>query len=193
MLKKRVRIFFTGYDLTRLQMYANYFSANYENMQLNLKERRQSKRLAEIVKIQQKFIQKTVESDGLHKINKYLSNTLESSVLLFDRFMNLIDYHLTPGDTLTTAEIMRAAKKLRNSEVLKQPSFMMKLTEDRSFEAMEIHDGTELHAFIVIEPNYGENTELLALTINMVNSIYSIQFIKRQIESNAHEQIKSNN
>lgn len=191
-VEKMEKDFFTGYDLTRLQMYANYFSANYENMQLNLKERRQSKRLAEIIKIQQKFIQKTVESDEFGEINHFLSHTLESSVILFDRFMNLLDYHLLPGDPLSTDEIIMAAKKIRNTEILKQSSFMMEITAGRYFEAMAIHDGTKLHAYIMIEANYGDNTELLALIINMVNSIYSLQFIKRQIESNAHEQIKSN-
>lgn len=181
---------FTSKHLDTLQMYANYFSVIYENVQLNLKEKHNNNRLKKILKVQQQLVRKTVENDGFTELNHYFSRLLNSSIILFDRFFNVMEYALISKGALTHEQIIEAATKVRTNQNLSQSSFMMNMPQGEKFEVMAINDGQETHAYIAIETPLGTHTELLALTINMLNNIYSIQFNKRKLEWRAHEQIK---
>lgn len=181
---------YTGYDLDQLEIFGNYFSVNYENMQLINKEKEQKKALENMLKVQQEMMKFTIKSDGFTEMNEKLGELLNSSIILYDRFFNVIDFYLHDDDVFSKQEVKEAGMYARKNRTLKQVTFDFVINEDYIFDGMPISDGKEIHAYIGIALPDNFDMELLALTINMIKNVYSLQFTKQKIAINAQEQIK---
>ncbi|MGO1477211.1 hypothetical protein, partial [Alkalibacterium gilvum] len=181
---------YTGYDLDQLEIFGNYFSANYENMQLINKEKEQKKALENMLKVQQEMMKFTIKSDGFTEMNEKLGELLNSSIILYDRFFNVIDFYLHDDDVFSKQAVKEAGMYARKNRTLKQVTFDFVINEDYIFDGMPISDGKEIHAYIGIALPDNFDMELLALTINMIKNVYSLQFTKQKIAINAQEQIK---
>lgn len=183
---------YTGHDLEQLQMFANYFAVMYENMQLTIKENLQKTRLERLLKLQQNLLGHTVHSEGFVEINKTLGEFLDSSVILYDRFFNLIDFYLHEGDTYSAEEVVAAGKEVRKVFKVHQLTYQLEMADGKVFEVIPITDGSDVHAFIALHPIDTMDNEFLALTINVIKNFYSLQFIKQKIALDAFEQVKDN-
>lgn len=190
--EKKSDSFYTGHDLELLQMYANYFSVMYQNNQLRTKEREQRENLEKIVDLQQQFIQKTVESDNFTEINTMLSDLLNTPVILFDGFMNVVDYYIEDDSDLLIDDIYYAVRQFVLPTDPLESSFQLEIKNHNPLEVTPIHDGNEFHAFIAIKSEIDFRNEFLTILYTMINNIYSLQFIKRKINRNTTEQIKYN-
>lgn len=186
--------FYTGHDLDLLQMYANYFSAMQENAQLLQKEKQDRRNLEKLVDIQQQFIRKTVETDGFVEINSLLGEVLNTPVILFDRFLNVIDYHIDAEHELLIEDVYKSAGEEKNkpSNYLLKSYFQLEMRDNEKIDVSPINDGNELYAFIALRPEENISKEIQSLIYNTINNIYSLQFIKRKINRNTREQIKNN-
>lgn len=181
---------YTGSDLVQLQMFANYFSVTYENMQLISKEKKQKENLEYIIKVQQEMIKYTIENDGFSEINEKLGKLLQGSVILYDRFFNLIDYYAHDNQVFSKDSVIKAGNKVRKSRTAKQVTFDLLIEDTYLFNGMPISDGTETHAYIALTPAEDMDTGLMAILINMIKNIYSLQFIKQKIALTAQEEVK---
>lgn len=181
---------YTGYDLDQLEIFGNYFSVNYENMQLINKEKEQKRTLEKILKVQQEMMKYTIKSDNFTEMNERLGQLLNSSIVLYDRFFNLIDYYLHEGDDFSKYSAREAGINARKNRTPKQITFDFVVSDDCIFDGMPISDGSEINAYIGIRLPNNFDTELMGLTINMIKNVYSLQFTKQKITINAQEQIK---
>ncbi|HIW88538.1 MAG TPA: hypothetical protein H9869_01535 [Candidatus Ligilactobacillus excrementipullorum] len=110
-VQKEAGYIYTNSDLTNLQMYANYFAVMYENAQLSYKEHKQKENLQELFKIQQSMLHQTIHSENFKQINASFSQLFNSSIVLYDRYFNLLDYCLKKDDPLTKTQLVAAGKK----------------------------------------------------------------------------------
>lgn len=186
--------FYTAHDLELLQMYANYFSTMQENTQLLQKEKQDRKNLEKVVDIQQRFMRKTIETDGFTEINRLLGEVLNTPVILFDRFLNVTDFHIDEESGLRIENIYEAAnqEKEEHANYLLRSTFQLKVNDNQTMSVMPINDGNELYAFIAMSPDEQTSEKFQSLIYNTINNVYSLQFIKRKINRNTREQIKYN-
>lgn len=191
---KESKDFYTAHDLSLLQMYANYFSAMQENTQLLQKEKQDRKNLEKVVDIQQQFMRKTIETDGFTEINRLLGEVLNTPVILFDRFLNVTDYHIDEASGLFIKDVYEIAnrEKKEHGNYLLKSSFQLEMQNDKILDVRPIKDGNELYAFIALSPDANTSEKFQSLIYNTINNVYSLQFIKRKINRNTREQIKYN-
>lgn len=188
-VQKESGYIYTNRDLTSLRMYANYFTVMYENAQLTYKEHRQKENLQDLFKIQQSMLHQTIHSENFKQINTSFSKLFNSSIILYDRYFNLIDYCLEKDDPLTKTQLIAAGKKSHQLK-LKKPTDIS-FTEERTFKLLELTDGNESHGFLALENTTKIDPELFIIMLNMVRNIYSLQFIKQEIKATAIENIKT--
>lgn len=186
--------FYKSHDLALLQMYASYFSTMQENAELLQNEKQDRQNLEKVVDIQQRFMRKTIETDGFTEINKLLGEVLNTPVILFDRFLNVTDYHIDKKDELYIEDIYEAAnrERIERANYILKPSFQLEVQGNKVMEVMPINDGNELYAFIALSPDATASEKFQSLIYNTINNVYSLQFIKRKINRNTREQIKYN-
>ncbi len=188
-VQKETGYIYTSNDLNNLKMYANYFTVMYENSQLTNKEHKQKENLQELLKIQQAMLHQTIHSENFTQINASFGKLFNSSIVLYDRYFNLIDYYLKENDSLTKTQLVSAGK---NSHQLKnkEPTNIA-ITEKRNFKLLELTDGSELHGYFALENTDKIDPELFDIVLSMVRNIYSLQFIKKEIKTTSIENIKS--
>lgn len=188
-VQKESGYIYTNSDLTNLKMYANYFTVMYENAQLTNKEHKQKENLQELLKIQQSMLHQTIHSENFTQINASFSKLFNSSIILYDRYFNLIDYYLKDADSLTRTQLVAAGK---NSHQLKaKKPTAIAIADDRNFKLLELTDGSELHGFFALENTTKIDPELFDIVLSMVRNIYSLQFIKKEIKTTTIENIKT--
>jgi hypothetical protein len=188
-VQKESGYIYTNSDLTNLKMYANYFTVMYENAQLTNKEHKQKENLQELLKIQQSMLHQTIHSENFTQINASFSRLFNSSIILYDRYFNLIDYYLKDADPLTRTQLVAAGK---NSHQLKaKKPAAIAIADDRNFKLLELTDGSELHGFFALENTTKIDPELFDIVLSMVRNIYSLQFIKKEIKTTTIENIKT--
>lgn len=188
-VQKEAGYIYTNSDLTNLQMYANYFAVMYENAQLSYKEHKQKENLQELFKIQQSMLHQTIHSENFKQINASFSQLFNSSIVLYDRYFNLLDYCLKKDDPLTKTQLVAVGKKSHQLKQKKPTSITF--SENRAFQLLEITDGSDSHGFLALENTTKVDPELFIIMLNMVRSIYSLQFIKKEIKATSIENIKT--
>lgn len=181
--------FYSRNDLEILQMYANYFTAMFENVQFTVKEKEQRQQMELLLKAQQAFIKETIEENNFEGINALLGEMLSSNILLYDRFFNglgrylLSDNHLTEGEL---KKIKRFGKENRN----RQYPLALELETNRQFMIYVIDGGGERHGFLVVETTDKKISDWSKLAIDMAVNIYALQFTKQKMQWNNHENVK---
>lgn len=182
--------YFTEEDLEFLKFVSDFVSMQIENARLYRFEYESKKSLETILEHQQELVKKTVKGADLIEITNTISAMIDSTVFLYDRFMNPI-----------TSKVKQEEKHLQNEyghEIIKMKSEIIKLrTEDLTIKV----NGTGLHVLPILQGNKAlgylivslyqkKMHRLIRLTIDYVLNVYAIEFIKQKLVLDTKEQIQ---
>ncbi len=182
--------FFNHDDYDLLTMYSNYFATIYENHQLIHNEQQRQMDLEMLLRIQQKLIKGTVDTNDIRSTNQMVGRLINGMVLLFDQYMNLVDDYIPKGRHLSKDKIRQAGQEIRNQVNLNRKAFTMTVNDRHVFQVNAIDDGIDHYGFLAIEKAVFYQNDLDKVAWNMLNNIYSVQFIKKQIEWSSKEEVK---
>ncbi|EKN68145.1 helix-turn-helix domain-containing protein [Schinkia azotoformans] len=181
---------FSEEDLELLELLASHVASMLENAKLYNDEKNHKIRLHSLLEYQQKLVLETVKPNSFDGITKIVSHYFSKNVILFDRFIRPISYHLQGSkmDDLSylfekaTVEIVGTSRgggwlQLENnekSEIIVWP----------------INDGIDLLGYLAIEKDKDGIDEFDQIGIDLVLNIYSSQFVKQKLILDAKEQVK---
>ncbi|KEF35978.1 regulator of polyketide synthase expression [Schinkia azotoformans MEV2011] len=173
-----------------LELLASHVASMLENAKLYNDEKNHKIRLHSLLEYQQKLVLETVKPNSFDGITKIVSHYFGKNVILFDRFIRPISYHLQGSkmDDLSylfekaTVEIVGTSRgggwlQLENnekSEIIVWP----------------INDGIDLLGYLAIEKDKDGIDEFDQIGIDLVLNIYSSQFVKQKLILDAKEQVK---
>ncbi|WP_453989896.1 helix-turn-helix domain-containing protein [Bacillus nitroreducens] len=182
--------YFTEEDLEFLKFVSDFVSMQIENARLYRFEYESKKNLETIIEHQQELVKKTVKGADLVEITNTISAMIDSTVFLYDRFLNPI-----------TSKVKQEEKHLQNEyehEIILNKNDITNLhTEDLTITV----NGTDLYVFPILQGNQGlgymivslfkkKMNRLIRLTIDHVLNVYAIEFIKQKLVLDTKEQIQ---
>ncbi|MEH7385474.1 helix-turn-helix domain-containing protein [Bacillus sp. JJ1521] len=181
---------FTEEDLEFLKFVSDFVSMQIENARLYKFEYESKKSLETILEHQQELVKKTVKGADLIEITNTISPMIDSTVFLYDRFMNPI-----------TSKIKGEEKHLQNkyqNEIMNMKKEITNLsTEDLQITVNEtvlhvlpILQGNKALGYLIVSLFQKKMHRLIRLTIDYVLNVYAIEFIKQRLVLDTKEQIQ---
>ncbi|WP_276352163.1 helix-turn-helix domain-containing protein [Cohnella caldifontis] len=182
---------FSSEDLEQLQFLASHVSTLIENAKLYTNEKESNARMEAFMNHQQDLVKQTLVDQGFGGITDLLAKMMNSSVLLFDRFMHLSARHMLAKDEPIQEAILEAVERDKKS-LMKFVQSEYWLTEPGSFQLglwRVVAGGDSVGYLGLVIPN--ERLDLvLRMTVNHALSVYATQFVKQKLVLDVHEQVK---
>ncbi|MGZ9583148.1 helix-turn-helix domain-containing protein [Paenibacillus marinisediminis] len=182
---------FSGDDLKLLQFLASHVSALIENVRLYVNEKDQKYRLEKFMQHQQQMVKHMLEDHGFAKISDFLSQMLNCSVILFDRFFHIACHTILETDEPMKSplllEIEKQKKRLQKSM---QPEYW--IAENGQLEAgiWKVVGGGEILGYLGLIIARSKLDIVLRMTLNHALNVYAVQFIKQKAVLDVREQVK---
>ena len=184
---------FTDEDLKMLQLLTKHFSTLVENAQLYNSEKNNKKRLEYLLNYQQELVKETIEDNNFDGITSMLSHLFENSIILFDRFLRPLSFHLwgmEKDESFIAALAERAREEIVDSRRHSSIVFGNKQEPMNRFTFWPVTGGGSLLGYLTVSMPGDNLDEFEQLTIELSRNICSIQFIKQKLAIDAREQAK---
>lgn len=181
---------FTNEDLEVLELLSSHVAAMLENVRLYMNEKEHKQRLHSLLDFQQALVKETVNQDNFDGITKALSKILSKSVVLLDRFLRPISYHLSSESQTGIEEIVECAIYQIIQEKNRDAGFSLKNASETRIEFWRVRSGGDLLGYLVIELSNDEVDDFHRITIDSALNVFSIQFIKQKLVLDTKEQVK---
>ncbi|GIP62859.1 hypothetical protein J32TS6_14140 [Virgibacillus pantothenticus] len=193
-VEKKANGIFTNEDMEMLSVMAEHVSTILRNAYLYKKEREQMKRLHSLLDYQQILIKKTINEDDLAGITTTVSEMFHKPVLLLDRFLRPISYHLFPIEEVNkNMEQIKSGIQNLNKKSSDYFNFCLRVDgKEREFLIWPVNGGRDLIGYFVIESNRNNFDTFQQLAVELVRNIYSVQFIKQKLVLDTKAQVKDN-
>lgn len=182
---------FTSNDMELLQFLASHVSSLIENMRLYSSEKDQKYRLEKFMQHQQEMVKHTLEDDSFGKITEFLSQMMNCSVLLLDRFFNIASSFILEKDNLCLDALMLdVADHKKRFKDGKQLEYWIK--KEGCFEAgiWKIVGAGEVFGYLGLIIPRSKLDIVLRMTLNHALNVYAVQFIKQKVALDIREQVK---
>ncbi|MFC0558352.1 helix-turn-helix domain-containing protein [Halalkalibacter alkalisediminis] len=182
---------FSDDDLEFLEFVSAFVSMQIENARLYELESESKKRMERLMEHHQELVRKTVQGQDLHDISKTISSMLESSLLLYDRFMKSIstyfkeeEMHLQP---IIEQKVMDQKQEITQ---MKTREFWLDECGEQPCAVWPIIGGRDVLGYLVICLPKRKINRMLRLTLDHALNVYAIEFIKQKLVLDAKEQVK---
>jgi sugar diacid utilization regulator len=182
---------FTSNHLDLLQFLASHVSVLIENARLFAIEKEHKTRLENFMERQHEMVRITVREEGFSEITQYLSNMLDCSVLLFDRFLRLSTSVVLPRDEPLLDALLEKVKEQRR-ELMRSPhgEWWMDVDGRSEFGLWRVVGAGESLGYVGIRMDRKHLDMVLRMTVNHALNVFAVQFIKQKWMLDAREQAK---
>ncbi len=178
---------FSEEDVALLEELANHAATMIDNVRLYQNEKKNQQKLHSLLDYQQSLVKETVEKESFEGITKTVSLLFSKSVILFDRFMRPIAYHLYEQNE----EYLELMTEQSTYFVFqRKQGFENSMNHYLPLLVWPINNSGNLVGYLAIDIDDNEMDEFLRLSIDMAINIFSIQFIKQKLVFQAKEQVK---
>ncbi|MFS0824518.1 helix-turn-helix domain-containing protein [Bacillus sp. 1P02SD] len=182
--------YFTEEDLEFLKFVSDFVSMQIENARLYKFEYESKKSLETILEHQQELVKKTVKGADLVEITNTISAMIDSTVFLYDRFMNPITSKVKGEERHLQNGYQHEIKKMKN-EITKLRAENLTITvNDTDLHVLPILQGTQALGYMIVSLYQKKMHRLIRLTIDYVLNVYAIEFIKQKLVLDTKEQIQ---
>lgn len=153
------------------------------------REKQHKQKLQSLLIYQQAMVKETIHGNSIDEITTMLSQTLEKSVLLLDRFLRPISYKLLPDKEGLLDEYLELAtyeivQKRTSKAWIPHPAL------EKTLLIWTVDVGGDLFGYLVLDATNIKMDDYVRLAIDVARNIYSIQFMKQKIILDAKEQVK---
>jgi purine catabolism regulator len=184
---------FTKEDLELLEFLSSHVSALVETARLYRNEIDQKNLLRTIMFHHRELVRQTVDGENLDGISRSLSTLFSRSIIVFDRLLRPISYHLWEKEAPFLETAVERVRQIR-VDVARFNQREMWL-EDPGESGCDLGiwpviGGGDLLGFLAIQIRKEELDDVLRMTIDHALHVYSIQFIKQKLVMDTREQLK---
>ncbi|ARK28880.1 helix-turn-helix domain-containing protein [Halalkalibacter krulwichiae] len=182
---------FSNDDLEFLNFVSAFISMQIENARLYRAELDRKQRLERLMEHHQEILQKTVQGQNLHEITKTISSMLESSLILYDRFLHpLSSYFKEDEDHLYNKTVEMVRKHKLDVTKLKAFEYWYDEGEEDQCGVWPIVGGRDILGYLAICLPKKEVDRVLKITLDHALNVYAMEFIKQKQMLDAKEQVK---
>ncbi|WJE54486.1 helix-turn-helix domain-containing protein [Bacillus cereus] len=181
---------FTNEDLEVLELLSSHVAAMLENVRLYMNEKEHKQRLHSLLNFQQALVKETVDQNNFDGITTTLSKVLLKSVVLLDRFLRPISYHLFSENQAGIEEIVECAIYQIIQEKNRDAEFSFENTSETKIGFWQVRGGGDLLGYLIIELSNDEVDDFHRISIDSALNVFSIQFIKQKLVLDTREQVK---
>ncbi|MGJ9383137.1 helix-turn-helix domain-containing protein [Salipaludibacillus sp. CF4.18] len=184
---------FSDDDLEFLKFVSAFVSMQIENARLYELEFESKKRMERLMEHHQELVKKTVQGEDLNDISKTISSMLESSILLYDRFLKpMSSYFKYEDKNLQSIIEKKVIEQKQRITQLNSREFWLNRYEDRGVPCAvwPITGGRDTLGYLVISLPNRTIDRVLRLTLDYALNVYAIEFIKQKSVLDAKEQVK---
>lgn len=182
---------FTEEDAELLYLISSHVSVLIENARLYKNEQESKSRLAKFMEHQKELVKQTLVGEGFQEITSSLSQMMERTVILFDRFVRPMVF--APIDASHHAIQSMAQKAAAENKAIRKSSGMelwFSAEDGREFGLFPIRGGGELLGYLGIQIQKDDVDAVLHMTLNHALNVYATQFIKQKLILDAKDQVK---
>lgn len=182
---------FSADDLELLQFLASHVSSLIENIRLYSSEKDQKYRMEKFMQHQQQMVKHTLEDDGFANLTDFLSQMMNCSVMLFDRFFHMASSAIRDQDEVILdsllAEIVAQKKRFQQSKQLEHW-----MTKEGQYEIgiWKVVGAGEVLGYLGLIMPKTKLDMVLRMTLNHTLNVYAVQFIKQKAVLDVREQVK---
>jgi len=182
---------FTEDHLDLLRFLASHVSVLIENARLFAIEKEHKNRLKTFMERQHEMVRITVREEGFGEITQYLSNLLDCSVLLFDRFLRLTASVVLPRDEPLSGAILEKVRA-ESRELMRSPQGEWWLDVDgrTEFGLWRVVGAGESLGYVALRIDRASLDMVLRMTVNHALNVFAVQFVKQKWMLDAREQAK---
>ncbi|WP_010676524.1 helix-turn-helix domain-containing protein [Bacillus timonensis] len=181
---------FTEEDLEFLKFLSDFVSMQIENARLYKFEYESKKSLETILEYQQELVTKTVKGADLIEITNTISPMIDSTVFLYDRFMNPITSKVKGEEKHLQTDYQSEIMKMKNEIIQLRTEDMQLTVNDTVLHVLPILQGNKALGYLVVSLYQKRMHRLIRLTIDYVLNVYAIEFIKQKLVLDTKEQIQ---
>ncbi len=183
--------FFSADHLELLQFLASHVSALIENARLYMSEKDSNFRMETFMQHQQELVKHTLEDEGFARISEFLSNMMNCSILLFDRFFHLTSEWFRPGDEQLREPILQTIQRERR-DIRTNRLTEIWLTENDHppIGLWRVTATGDTLGYLGIVLPKDRLDIVLRMTLNHALNVYAVQFIKQKLVLDVREQVK---
>lgn len=186
---------FTLEDVELLQFLSNHVSALIENARLYRNEREHKQRLQRFMAHHRELVKQTLESEQMDQISNTLSGLLNRPVVLFDRFLRPISFHLQGQDERflhRLVTIIQQHEKRIKQMVERECWVAMGSGNDVNVGIWTVVASGDQLGYLAVAMPVKELDDVIRLTIDHALNVYAIQFIKQKLVIESADQVKEN-
>lgn len=182
---------FSQEDLELLQFLASHVSTLIENVRLYSSEKDRKYRLKTFMQHQQDLVKYTLEDNGFTRISEFLSNVMNYSVLLFDRFFHLTSNCLLEKDEVLIESLLQGVGK-EKKHIQKSKQIEHWITNEGQLElgVWKVIGAGEVLGYLGLIMPKNKLDIVLKMTLNHALNVYAGQFIKQKLVLDVREQVK---
>jgi sugar diacid utilization regulator len=182
---------FSKEDLEFLNFVSAFISMQIENARLYRVESESKKRLERLMVHHQEIVKKTIQGQDVIELTKTISSMLESSIVLYDRFLKPIaSYFKEEERHLQSIIEKKVSEHKQRITQLKAQELWIDKGEDSPCAVWPIVGGSEILGYLVICLPRRKVDRVLRLTLDHALNVYAMEFIKQKLVLDAKEQVK---
>lgn len=177
-------------DVDFLKFVSEFVSMQIENARLYKFEHDSKKQLEMILEHQQELVKKTAKGEDIFTITKTISQMLDLSIYLFDRFMKLVTSWIRNEERDLEPIYERAINEETYKIMDKPRTGNIVIDEHTSIIVRPIKGGQELYGYVMIPLHKKKLNRINNLMIDYVLNVYAIEFVKQKLVLDAKEQVR---
>lgn len=183
--------FFTNEDLELLQFLASHVSTLIENVRLYRSEIERQNRLQTYMQHQQELVKQTIEDEGFTGISNFLSEMMNCSVVMLDRFLHLTSHKWKEHDKVQLEDVLQLINREKKT-ILRGGRTERWFTESKDFELglWNVSSGGDTLGYLGLVIPQSRMDLVLRMSLNHALNVCAVQFIKQKLVLDVREQVR---
>ena len=182
---------FTNEDLELLQFLASHVSTLIENARLYMNEVDRQNRLQTYMQHQQELVKQTIEDEGFAGISAFLSNMLNCSVVMLDRFLHLTSQKYMEQDVDRMEEVLNQINREKKA-ILRggQAEQWFSISKGLEMGLWRVSSGGDTLGYLGLIIPQSRMDLVLRMSLNHALNVCAVQFIKQKLVLDVREQVR---
>ena len=183
--------YFTNEDLELLQFLASHVSMLIENARLYMSEVERQNRLQTYMQHQQELVKQTIEDEGFSGISLFLSEMMNCSVIMLDRFLHLTSQKWKEQDESRIDDVLQLLNREKKT-ILRSGQAERWFTDHKEFElgVWRVASGGDTLGYLGLLIPQSQMDVVLRMSLNHALNVCAVQFIKQKLVLDVREQVR---
>jgi len=182
--------FFTNEDLELLQFLSSHVSALIENARLYRSEINRQTRLQTYMQHQQELVKQTIEDEGFTGITNFMSNMMNCSVMMLDRFLHLTAQKLKEQDEALIDALLDLIKREKKAISKSGEAEIWFHEKEVEIGLWRVSGGGDTLGYLGLILPKNQVDLVLRMSINHTLNVCAVQFIKQKLVLDVREQVR---